>query len=372
MKKEIMKVKNGYVFKAVNTENGKYYIGKRVSYIKNLTPEYCKKEIYYGSGVSLPKYGYVKERDYQVERSKHFTKDILYVGSDYEEMEEFFLELHDAENDDNSYNRTNSGKSKGTTLNKISVNKNGEIRFISKDQLEFFTQDGWSLGMNLKTIFKNNEMKKVPLEQLQDFLNLGWTQTNPNPTTKGKKWLNKDGISIMVDTTEIEKYTSEGWVLGCLNKGNSGRLFVSNEATGDRLYIDPEDLEKYTRLGYVQCSSNPFSNIGTVHVYRGEDRRMISKSEVDTYLSMGYNLGRSIKSNRGKIHIIKDLKTKIIKQEELDYYLSEGWVRGSHVKNNHSKGRIWINNGSHTTLISSSEFDEFASKGYVKGRGKLK
>ncbi len=289
---------------AVNKDNGKYYIGKRVSYVKNLTEEYCENEIYYGSGVSLPKYGLKEERDYQFERSKHFTKNILHIGTDYEEKEELFLELYDAENDPNSYNRTNSGQSKGTTLNKIAINKDGEIRFVSDKQLSSFIDDGW--------------------------------------------------------------------LLGCVYTGNSGKFFVMNNSTGDRCYIDPEELDEYLKLGYVRCSSNPLSNKGTVHVYKGENRLMIDKSEVEKYLSNGYTLGRSFSSNKGKIHIIKDSEAKIIPESQLESYLAEGWVRGSYVKNTHSKGRIWINNGKDSKLIYIEDLDKHILSGYVKGRGKLK
>lgn len=357
---------------AVNKDNGKYYIGKRVSYVKNLTEEYCENEIYYGSGVSLPKYGLKEERDYQFERSKHFTKNILHIGTDYEEKEELFLELYDAENDPNSYNRTNSGQSKGTTLNKIAINKDGEIRFVSDKQLSSFIDDGWSLGTGLRTLFKNDEIKKVPSNQLQDFLAAGWTTINPNPSTKDKKWLNKDGVSIMIHISKLDSYIADGWLLGCVYTGNSGKFFVMNNSTGDRCYIDPEELDEYLKLGYVRCSSNPLSNKGTVHVYKGENRLMIDKSEVEKYLSNGYTLGRSFSSNKGKIHIIKDSEAKIIPESQLESYLAEGWVRGSYVKNTHSKGRIWINNGKDSKLIYIEDLDKHILSGYVKGRGKLK
>ena len=80
----------GYVYRWTDSSNGKKYIGSHNG----------AKKHYKGSGLRF-KNAYSK-------RPECFTREILYTGPDYVELEGFILETVDAMNDDRYYNLTNS------------------------------------------------------------------------------------------------------------------------------------------------------------------------------------------------------------------------------------------------------------------------
>ena len=82
-------MKEGYVYRWTDSSNGKKYIGSHNG----------KKRSYKGSGKHF-KSAYNK-------RPECFTREILYTGPDYLELEEFILETVDAKNDDMYYNLSN-------------------------------------------------------------------------------------------------------------------------------------------------------------------------------------------------------------------------------------------------------------------------
>tara|TARA_R110000803_G_C11845025_1_gene305095 strand:- start:73 stop:675 length:603 start_codon:yes stop_codon:yes gene_type:complete len=106
----------GFVYKWNDFYNGKYYIGSHLGDVN---------DGYVGSG-SYFKKAYNKRKDF-------FSREILYVGKDYIELEEFFLKELDAMNDKNSYNLTNNAR--GVSIQseesklKISQSKKGNTYF---------------------------------------------------------------------------------------------------------------------------------------------------------------------------------------------------------------------------------------------------
>ena len=106
----------GFVYKWTDLYNNKYYIGSHRGDVN---------DGYIGSG-SYFKKAYNKRKDF-------FSREILYVGSDYRELEEFILEELNAMNDKNSYNLTN--KARGVSMQskesrlKISKSKKGNTYF---------------------------------------------------------------------------------------------------------------------------------------------------------------------------------------------------------------------------------------------------
>ena len=109
----------GFVYKWTDLYNGKYYIGSHRGDIN---------DGYIGSGYYFKK-AYKK-------RKECFSREILYIGKDYIELEEFILQELDCKNDVNSYNLTNNARgvsmqSKETKI-KISESKKGNT-FFSKE-----------------------------------------------------------------------------------------------------------------------------------------------------------------------------------------------------------------------------------------------
>ena len=88
----------GFVYKWLNVITKMYYIGSHKGEINDK---------YIGSGIYF-KRAYKKQPE-------HFTREILYIGEDYREVEEFILKTLDAENNNLMYNLKNGalgGKTK--------------------------------------------------------------------------------------------------------------------------------------------------------------------------------------------------------------------------------------------------------------------
>lgn len=81
----------GFVYRWHDKSNGKYYIG---SHCGDLSSKYI------GSGIAF-------KRAYK-KRKEAFEREILYVGNDYQELEELILLTLDAAADKKSYNMKNS------------------------------------------------------------------------------------------------------------------------------------------------------------------------------------------------------------------------------------------------------------------------
>lgn len=90
--------KMGFVYEWTNTVNGKKYLGSHGG---------SPNDSYIGSGIAfrnaVKKYGLAK-----------FAREILYIGTDYKDIEELLLEEVDAANNKQYYNQTN--KSLGASL----------------------------------------------------------------------------------------------------------------------------------------------------------------------------------------------------------------------------------------------------------------
>lgn len=82
----------GFVYKWTDNSNGKYYIGSHQGF-----PEDSN---YIGSGI-------VFSRAYK-KRPKAFNREILHLGFDYRQYEDYILNKLDAANDDDSYNLKNA------------------------------------------------------------------------------------------------------------------------------------------------------------------------------------------------------------------------------------------------------------------------
>ena len=82
---------SGFVYKWIDSSNDMYYIGSHKG---------SPSDDYVGSGIHFSR-AYSK-------RPKAFSREIIYNGVDYRELEEFILQEMDAANDSMSYNLKNS------------------------------------------------------------------------------------------------------------------------------------------------------------------------------------------------------------------------------------------------------------------------
>ena len=108
---------SGFVYKWVDSSNNMYYIGSHKGTID---------DGYIGSGVHF-------NRAYS-KRPESFTRQIIYVGEDYLELEEFILEELDAANDDMSYNLKNNAIGGWSHTHKSKETRDKRAKAISKSK----------------------------------------------------------------------------------------------------------------------------------------------------------------------------------------------------------------------------------------------
>lgn len=115
----------GFVYRWNDSSNGKYYIGSHCGDIN---------DGYIGSGLYFRK-AYDK-------RPEKFSREILYIGKDYDELEQLILETLDAKNDEKSYNLTNNsrGVSKHSEKSKRKISKSLKGRVFSEETREKFSK----------------------------------------------------------------------------------------------------------------------------------------------------------------------------------------------------------------------------------------
>lgn len=146
----------GFVYRWTDSSNGMYYIGSHKG---------CPDDEYVGSGVYF-------SRAYSV-RPESFTREIIYSGVDYRELEEFILQEVDAANDPMSYNLKNSAiggymgkdgvrkmieKVKGVKKSKeacLNISK-GKVRYsvyCSLNQKKYKTSMEAAIDLNISTSY---------------------------------------------------------------------------------------------------------------------------------------------------------------------------------------------------------------------------
>lgn len=109
--------------------------------------------------------------------------------------------------------------------------------------------------------------------------------------------------------------------------GSSARGKHLSDSTKQKLSIANTgrvvSADTKARLSKSLCET--YANSNRVWIHRGHDERWVDTTVLDTYLSLGYEVGRS---NIKNIYVSKDSITVKITASELDAYLSDGWTRG--------------------------------------------
>ena len=140
---------SGFVYRWHDNSNGMYYIGSHKG---------MPNDNYIGSGV------YFKRAFKQ--RPECFSREILYQGNDYLELEEFILEELDAMNDSKSYNLKNAAIG-GTLDDSVSDKQRKKLSGIT---LSKETKDSISYSKTKYSLFcsYNNKTYKNAYEASKD------------------------------------------------------------------------------------------------------------------------------------------------------------------------------------------------------------
>ena len=213
----------GYVYLTENLINHKKYIGRHKS--KQFDTWYV------GSGVKLnkaiEKYG-----------RSNFNTIILCTCETEEELnakEIEFIDKYNAVADDNFYNISRGGNLFTDGLVHMYNEQLDDIIRIDPSNIEFYENIGYVRGTrphNAEQIEHYKQGKKdlipitdgdktiyIPKLELSKYESMGFRRgrhkaTRPNQKSENRKWLNKNGKSIMVKYEDVQKYLDNGYVLG--------------------------------------------------------------------------------------------------------------------------------------------------------------
>ena len=152
----------GFVYRWIDSSNGKYYIGSHKG---------DKTDKYKGSGI-LFKRAYRK-------RKECFSREILYSGVDFREVEDLILKTLDVENDKNSYNMKNSaigGRVSDAVYKKQSLALKGKaLPDYVKNKVSYAnTRYSLYCALNDKTYFNVREASidlDIPSSKIRSMLN---------------------------------------------------------------------------------------------------------------------------------------------------------------------------------------------------------
>lgn len=210
----------GYIYKITNLVNGKIYIGQHKS-------EVFDKD-YRGSGkvikLAFKKYG-----------PANFKIELIEWCQTFEEInkrEEYYIEEYGSRNENIGYNIRVGGIQSlmdERTKQKIHLNSLTNPNYGMKGKKQ--SQKCRDVNKRIhKGVSPVNKGKRMSEEQRQKCIqsHLGqkaWNKGKPltsgwksrlSATLKGRKWINRSGQQKTVTVDSLERYLSEGWVLGRL------------------------------------------------------------------------------------------------------------------------------------------------------------
>lgn len=325
-----------YFYKITNNLNGNYYYG--VHSTTNLN------DGYFGSGYALlraiKKYG-----------KANFTKENLKFFNSRSELLEYEKQIVTKEliNDPKCYNISLGGIGESKTDEVTVRDKDGNYLKVNRQDPRYRSGELVAVSKGRIHIFKEIENnvfinRYILKKELNYYLQNGWSIGTLN---KGRIWVhlkNENGEIInrrIINNSQLDDFVLNSWELGsAMNSeriNRRGKIYI-HDANGKKKYIDKSDLENYLNSGWFLGSELS----GKKHVYKLDNgnilKKIISTEELDKYLGNGWSVGYyNMKGNSSptlgrikvhKFHEDQSLETKLIHKDELKRYLDTGWKRG--------------------------------------------
>ena len=213
----------GYIYLTTNNVNGKKYIGQHR--FDGFDSEY------YGSGTifskALKKYG------------KHnFIVEVLCQCQTEEELNQReieYIEKFNAVCSEDFYNVSFGGYKSGPRGLKSMYNPDlDKVIYVPEKTMRTYIDRGFRPGNrprsneskdryrkgreDLVTVTDGVVTKYVHSIEVDSYIDNGWRKgritTRPNQKEEKRKWMNKDGVSIMVKQDDIQKFIDEGYEFG--------------------------------------------------------------------------------------------------------------------------------------------------------------
>ena len=248
---------------------------------------------------------------------------------------------------ENGYSLTN-----GSTKNKICITNGKDNKFVQLDEV---IEDGWYKGMTMKKpdnfssipkgyicVNKLGNHKFISIEEITKYVELGWNKGFSNhlkyrlkeSSQKGKLRMTKNNKVKLIDSNLRDIYIENGWTKpsGTIQKGS----ICINNSVSNR-YVHPDELEEYLsndwHKGDIKTKKDSIPK-GSICINNSVSNRYVHPDELEEYLSNDWHKGMiNLKTNKGKKWINDNNTNRFISQNELEEYLSNGWQLGK-LKNN--------------------------------------
>lgn len=312
----------GYVYLTENLKNSKKYIGSHHATALDTS--------YIGSGTlllkAIEKYG---KENFQVSIIEECETEEQLV-----EREEFWIRYYNAVEDDEYYNLTYSGYTRGITGYKhTEENKRKCARFGPDNGFYgkgLFGKDNGFYGKH-----HSDETRKLMRENHADFSG----ENHPNYGKRGPESPNFGKKR----TPEQCQHISDG------QKGKRLTPEHIEKIRNARKGVKQSEEQKLKHsISNKELGIKPPSQKGKIFVTNDTECHLIDPSEYDRYVDMGFRRGKLQKDialwkdaghrvvpNKGKfvVHHPDELKDKYITEDELESYLSRGYVRGGKPRN---------------------------------------
>lgn len=214
--------------------------------------------------------------------------------------------------------RIKNGELLSSITNKIKVNKNSIIKYVTIEELESFIKDGWEKGLpeELKIKCGHVVTEEQKIKQSETMLRHYETHDGPN---KGREF-------------------SAEWKEN-LSKSQTGkkRSIASIEKRVAKIKGVPLKEEHKTKISVANTGKKWKYKLFTINKDGSEKR--VPESDLNIFLSVGWVKGRgsklkeSLHSQKGtKCYVNKDNKNKCIQTIDLNKHLLEGFTVGKYKK----------------------------------------
>lgn len=258
----------GYVYLTYIPTYDKFYIGQHKS------PTFDKN--YFGSGVQF------LEAAKSVDKSE-INCILIQECQSKEELnaaEQYWIDIYDAVNSPDFYNVSPGG---------VNCVYNVGLRFVFNEETQqnlmvpealvpYFEEKGFRRGCKPRTpqqIQNLSDAKKQLVvmtndedviyckkDQVANYIDKGYRKgripTRPDQKKENRKWMNKDGISVMIPEKDIPEKLQQGYVFGRTKFShydrrkpahNKDKVGISKD--GKLCYVDKEEVAEYLAKGYV-------------------------------------------------------------------------------------------------------------------------
>lgn len=313
-------LKYHYFYKITKTDTGQFYYG--IHSTNNLNDGYM------GSGIIL-------RRMYKSIGKKKFIKEILKFFNSRHEASEYEKKIvtESLLKQDLCLNLALGGDLNdheyGMTLGLVTVrDKDGNCFDVKTDDPRYLSGELVHSCKGLATV-RDSEGKcfKIRIDDPDYIAGKYISVSKGNKALSGKTTIHKDGVYLVIETDELEKYKELGWEVRSKCRGRI----------------------------------SPTKNM--MHLIKDGKSIMVKRSDAQSYLDDGWENRRDVTPLKGTICLTKDGKNLYVDPNDIQSYLDNGWQRGGTSRNS-GKLTCTLDNGK--TYIQLDKDDPRVISGEAK------